>query len=464
MPARDAVFLHSGDDSAPMQFGIVLVCGGPGLARADDFLDIDRLRAHVASRLDRFPRLRQRLKLPGGLSEPVWTDDPHFDLGYQIRHVALPRPGGEPALKALASSILEQRLDPARPLWEIWAVEGLDGDRFALIGKAHHSLLDGVAGLATLGGLLLDATPRDEVAPTRDWEPEPEPSPAGLLALELRERWKAPAGLWSGLRTAASTVARSPRRFAGNFAAVISTVLSPASETPLNGRVGPARRVDWLAVELEAIRRIREALGGTLNDVVMATVAGAARGYLTSRGLSPDGLDFRALIPIDAGGGPSAALGNHISALVARLPVGEPDPARRLAETRRLMAVAREQDQRHAFEVTHWLAEQTHSRLAGTLIQATMRLRMHNLMITNLPGPQLPLYVLEAPLLEVYPAAQLYPRQGLSVAVLSYHERLAWGFAANPELIEDYNGFVDHVRLAFRDLLKAAEAGGPAAA
>ena len=457
LTARDAVFLHIGDENAPMQFGAVLVFGGPGLSADGNAFDIGRLRALIQSRLHRFPRLRQKLLQPGWTSEPVWVDDECFELRYHVRHVALPSPATERSLKELAGSIVSQRLDAARPLWELWAVEGLEGWRFGIVCKVHHCVTDGVAGLATLVGILLGVSPDGRIEPARPWKPRVRPSAGSLFARELRRRVSAPAGFWSGAQTAAATILRSPGKCAGDFAESMSKLLVRASDTPLNGPVGPSRRLDWVPVDLEEVRAVRQAFGGTLTAVLIATVAGAARGYLLGRGVDADSLDFRALVPVNPAGAPASETGNRVSALITRIPVSVTDPRRRLAEARRLMDSQKEKEQVASFEVMAWIAEQTHSVFAAWINRTAMRAPLYNMMVTNIPGPPLPLYLLEAPLLEAYPAAQLYAHQALSVAVLSYHGRLFWGFTADPEMVPDLGDFVDHVLIAFRDLVKAAE-------
>src|SRR3954470_1066102 len=318
----DASFLHLEDGRSHMHVAGVSIFDG-------EAPHYDELVEAIEARLQLVPRYRQKLAfVPFGQGRPRWVDDPHFNIRYHVRLTALPEPGGEDQLKRLAGRVFSQQLDRDKPLWEIWVVEGLEeGERFAILSKTHHALVDGISGVDIMS-VLFDTKP-DPAPPRaqegRRWLPQPAPSGAQLLAEALVERATVPAEIARGVRA----MFRAPRRIARaglhslvGFGALAWAGLSPAPRTPYNTTIGPHRRFTWLRMELADVKAIKNALGGTVNDVMLAIVAGALRRHLRRRGVDTDGMDLKAMVPVsvraeDARG----ALGNQVAAMMAPLPV-----------------------------------------------------------------------------------------------------------------------------------------------
>src|SRR5262245_6769765 len=272
---------------------------GP-LRTEDGGIDFEAIRKAHAAVLHRIPRYRQVLRYVPLENHPVWVDDHDFDLDYHLRHTSLPRPGSESQLKRLSARIMQQHLDRERPLWEAWVVEGLEGDRFALITKVHHCMIDGVSGVDLLQ-ILLSPDPRAQLEPPPAWNPRPNPTPFQLLRHEVMRRARLPFEAVRDVRVFlrdAEDVGRELRVRARAVRETLGETLRSASETPVNRRIGPHRRVDWFITEISEIKKIRETLGGSLNDVVLTTATGGFRRFLRDRGVDVDQLDFRVLAPV----------------------------------------------------------------------------------------------------------------------------------------------------------------------
>jgi WS/DGAT/MGAT family acyltransferase len=459
LSAQDKTFLDLESPSHPQHIAAITLFDAAGLRRADGGVDIDRIREHVASRLHRLPRYRQRLAWIPLEGHPVWVDDPHFQIAYHVRHAALPRPGDERQLKRLAGRVLSQPLDRARPLWELWVVEGLLDDRFALVQKVHHCMIDGVAGV-DLMAVLLAASPDAPPESAPPWEPRPVPGPLDLATTELARRVGGLLDVASLLPAALrepGRLAERVREGAGALAETLAAGFRSASDTPLNRPLGPHRRFDWAETDLEEIKAVKNRLGGTVNDVVLATVAGALARFLTLRRVPLEGLRIRANVPVslrprDERG----TLGNRIALFMAELPVAERDPVRRLERVRDTMARLKDSKQAVGAEVLAAVSEWTSATLLSLAVRASARGRPYNLVVTNVPGPQLPLYLLGARLAACYPVVNLLPQQALGVALFSYAGRLFWGFTADWELVPDLHEFVRAVADAFAELRDAA--------
>src|ERR1700760_1938174 len=292
----DASFLHQEGDASHMHIGGVLIFEGPAPA-FEDFLN------HVRSRLHLVPRYRQKLATPPmETGRPLWVDDPDFNLEYHLRHTALPAPGTEEQLFLLASRIASQQLDRSKPLWENWLVEGLEGNRFALISKTHHSLVDGVSGV-DLPGVLFDVEP-NPAKPSEDrapWRPQPEPSQAQLVAAGVRGMVNQTVSLAARAVSAATRPATTfnvIRDAAEGIGEIAWAGLNPAPQTPLNVEIGPHRRFAVVRQQLTEYKEVKNALGGTVNDVVLSVVSGALAQWLHSRGVRSEGLEMRALVPV----------------------------------------------------------------------------------------------------------------------------------------------------------------------
>jgi WS/DGAT/MGAT family acyltransferase len=458
LTALDASFLDLESPGVHMHVGSVGIFDAGPLLREDGGIDFDKILALAESALSRVPRFRQKLAHVPLTGHPVWVDDEHFNLLYHLRHTALPLPGDERRLKRLAGRIMSQKLDRAKPMWELWFVEGLEGGRFAVVSKVHHCLIDGISGVDLLASFM----GRDpEYRPERvdpHWLPRPRPGPLRLLAGELTRR----ASLSGRILSGAAQALRRPEgafeqtsRAASGLVETLGKAFSPASETPLNVPIGPHRRFDWTRIELAAVSELRQRFGGTVNDVALACVAGAARDWLATRSVELDGIDFRALVPVSTrGAGERGKLGNRVSTLVARLPVDEPDPRRRLArvieETSRLKASGQARGSEVLEEISDW----TVAGLLTTLSRLAAARRAFNLVVTNVPGPGFPVFLGGARLLASYPLVPLFENQALGVAILGYDGALCWGFNADRDALPDLHDFVLALESEFELLRK----------
>jgi len=460
---QDKAFLDLETPSLHQHIAATTLFEAGPLRRADGGIDIERIRERVAARLHRLPRYRQRLAWIPVEGHPVWVDDAHFQVAYHVRHTALPRPGDERQLKRLSGRILSQPLDRARPLWEFWVVEGLDGgERFAVVQKVHHCMIDGVSGV-DLMALLMSPTPDDEVEAPPPFEPRPVPSSFELVASEIGRR----ASAWLGAMGRAPEALRAPgellQRVREDVEAVAETLgasLRSASDTPLNQPLGPHRRFDWLDMDLAEIKSVRKGLGGTVNDVVLATVAGALRRFLALRRVDTDGLRIRANVPVSLRARDErGTLGNRIALLMAELPVSEPDPVERLARVRETMQRLKDSKQAMGAEVLAAVSEWTSATLLSLAVRMAALGRPYNLVVTNVPGPQIPLYLLGARMQTCYPVVNLQPAQGVGVALFSYAGSLFWGFTADWELVPDLHELVRAVQASFAELERAAGCG-----
>jgi WS/DGAT/MGAT family acyltransferase len=294
--------------------------------------DIRRIRDYVASRLHRVPRYRQRLAYLPLQRHPAWVDDARFNLDYHVRHTSLPKPGGDQNLRDLVGRILSQQLDRDKPLWEMWIIEGLHGDRFAMLLKTHHCMVDGIAG-QTLLSLLLEPSEETEFEPAAPWMPRPEPSALELLFCEGRRLTRAPLTALHALREALREPRQTTSRLTRDATAMLEVLnagLRVVASTPLNRPIGTHRRIDWHSLDMRAVRAVKKRLDGTVNDVVLAVTAGAVRRYLGQRRSRIDELDYRVVIPVNMRSEPErTGRGNRISAWFLSLPIAEPDPIRR---------------------------------------------------------------------------------------------------------------------------------------
>jgi diacylglycerol O-acyltransferase / wax synthase len=458
LSAIDASFLEIEDENAPMHVGVVAIFDAAPLTSAEGGLDIERIRRLVESVL--VPRYRQRIARVPITGDPVWVDDPHFNLHYHLRHLSLPHPGDERQLKRLAGHVMGLPLDHNKPLWELWVVEGLAERRFAIITKAHHCLMDGVGGAEVMTASL-QAGPDASVKETPRWLPRPSPGPLDLLLGEALRR----AGLsLVALRAVGGAAAHPRRAFASlreglaSVGQALSATFRPASPTPLNVQIGPHRRFDWIRFDLDAVKEVKNRLGGTVNDVVLATAAGALRRFLKARGEDVDHLDFRAMIPVNLRAAGDTSLGNRVSSMAARLPLEEPDPRKRLARTIEISSEIKASRQARGVEMLEEMGEWGLAPLFAQLTRMTTVTRPFNVVVTNVPGPQIQAYLLGAPLLDVYPLVPLYRNQALGIALFSYNGGLFWGFNADWDAVPDLHDLVVAVAADFEHLRKAAQA------
>jgi diacylglycerol O-acyltransferase len=459
LSAVDATLLNLEDANAHMHVGAIAVYDKGPLRSANGALDIERLLSAADSTLHPTPRLRQRLAFVPLLRHPVWVDDDRFNLSYHVRHTALPPPGDERQLKRLAGRIMSQQLDRGKPLWEMWLVEGLAGDRFATIVKAHHCMVDGISGLGTLASMMrVDESRSIDPAPL--WQPRPQPAPRALLRDEVLRR----ASVLGEVLDAGRRALRTPREAlsslrdsAMSLAEVLSAGLRRGSPTPLNVAVGPHRRVDWARVDLTAIKEVRQRLGGTVNDVVLACIAGALRRFLERRGLRPDELVFRSMVPVNTReAGAPAALGNQVTFVVADLPVAERQPQRRLTRVMATMDELKRSRQVAGMDLLERISDRALPMLFREFGRLGYQQRVYNMGITNIPGPPMQLFLQGAPLREIYPIVPIFPQQALSIGLFSYHGVLHWGFTCDWDILPDLHDIVVDVEGEFESLRRAA--------
>lgn len=462
LTALDASFLALEDHRVHMHVGSVgLFELGPLRNEAGE-LDMARIRGAGDAALSHHPRFRQKLAAIPLFGNPVWVDDPHFNLDYHLRHTALPPPGDLRQLKRLTGRIMSQQLDRGKPLWELWFVEGLDGGGFAVITKVHHCMIDGISGVDLLSALLVADAARPAAPPAR-WVPRPAPSPTRLLTDELLRRGTVPIDIARGLGALVIDPRRALESASDAAQALGETLragLSSASATPLNGDIGPHRRFDWLRVDLDAVKAIAHRHATTLNDVVLATVSGAMRHFLRQRGEQVDDLDFRVMVPVNVrASAEHGRLGNRVSFLLAPLPVGERLPERRLERVAETMRGLKRSKQRRGGELLEEISDHTFSSLFSRLAQLGGRSRPYNLVVTNVPGPPFPVYLQGAPMREIYPLVPLFVNQGLGIALFSYDGGLFWGFNADWDAVPDLHDIVLAVEHELHTLGRVA---GPA--
>jgi WS/DGAT/MGAT family acyltransferase len=463
LSALDATFLAIEDANVHMHVGAVQIFDGDGVLAPDGGLDIERIRALSEPALRGNARFRQRIERIPLFDHPVWVDDPTFRAEYHIRHTSLPEPGDLRQLKRLAGRIFSQKLDPGRPLWELWFVEGLEGGRFAVVSKIHHCMIDGVSGADLLAGFLQGAPEGGSGAAPPRWVPRPAPPPGKLLRDEIARRSALPAaaaGAALGAVRSPLRALRGAREAALAVAGSIGSGLGSASETPLNESVGPYRRFDWTRMEIAAVKEARGDSGGTLNDVVLAVVSGAMRTFLQRRGVDVDSLDFRAMLPVNVRGKQEhGKLGNRVSFLMARLPVHERTPAKRLAQVVETTRGLKSSSLVHGTELVEELSDLGMTSLFADFAWLGARTRSYNMVVTNVPGPQFPVYLLGARMREIYPLVPLFSNQGLGIALFSYDGGLHWGFNADWDAVPDLHDLVEGVQQEFEALQKRAGEG-----
>jgi WS/DGAT/MGAT family acyltransferase len=456
LTALDSSFLHL-EDNQPSHMHVASVTIFDGEAPPyEEIVD------SIAARLHLVPRYRQKLAfVPFGQGRPRWVDDPTFNISYHVRATALPPPGGEEQLRALAGRVFSQRLDRDKPLWEIWLVEGLEGDRFALLSKTHHSLVDGVSG-ADLMTMMFDVSPEPVAppAPEEIWQPSPLPSRSQILAEALLERATEPAEIGRTLQAAV----RGPRQFArnaleavGGVTALARGTLRPAPASPYNGAIGPHRRFTWVRVSLADVKAIKNSLGGTVNDVVLATVAGALRRHLHSRGVSTQDLSLRAMVPVSVRSDlEQGALGNRVAAMMAPLPVWSEDPAVRLDVVSDAMRNLKSSGQAVGAEVLTRIGGFAPPTIMAQAARIGSRQRAFNLVVTNVPGPQFPLYLQGHELLDVFPMVPLAMNQRLGLALMSYNGAINFGLIGDYDSMPDLEDVAHHLAASLQELAETA--------
>ncbi|MGZ4204998.1 MAG: WS/DGAT/MGAT family O-acyltransferase [Actinomycetota bacterium] len=449
----DAAFLHIETDRSQMHVGSVTIFEGPAPSYDDYVGAIERV-------LHLVPRYRQKVRfVPLGLGPPVWVDDPHFNIGYHLRHTALPPPGGTQELRNLTGRVMSQLLDRTKPLWEIWFVEGFADGRWATISKVHHCLVDGVAGVDLLAVILTAARDPSVVdKPVPKWQPEPEPSGSALAAYGLSRQ---PAQLARALASGA----RHPARLARN---ALTTVRGLAAYTPLlrlhgsslTAPVGPHRSFTWTARPLADAKKVKDALGGTVNDVVLSVVAHGFREMLLASGDPVEGRSVRSMVPVSMRAPDEhGVFNNRVSAIFVDLPVGIEDPEERFEVVRSQMDHLKGTGQAVAAQALIGLG----NFAPVLLLHLGGRAAMHapaavfETVTTNMPGPQFPLYALGREMVEAYPYVPIAQRVRISTGIWSYNGMLTFGISGDWDAALDLDMLAKGIDAGFTELLAAAE-------
>ena len=461
LSATDASFLHQEGTNSHMHVGGLAIFEGPPPA-------IEEATDQIRGRLHLVPRYRQRLAhtvLDSG--RPVWIDDPNFNISFHVRHTALPSPGDREQLLRLAARIFSQQLDRSKPLWEMWFVEGLGDGRFALISKTHHSLIDGIAGV-DLATALFDVTltPPDLPNSGTPWLPEPEPGQATLVAATLRGAVRAALEVANAAVDAATHPERAVarvREVAEGLGEIVWAGLNPAPASPLNVEIGPHRRYVVVPCELADLKTIKNAFGGTVNDVVLALVTGALRTFLQSRSVRTEGLELRGLVPVSVRSKDQRnEMGNHLAVMRAPLPVYVDNPVQRLEIVHQAMDGIKESKQALGAEVLTGVQNFAPPTILAQASRINFSTRLFNLIVTNVPGPQFPLYVLGRELLEFDPIAFLPNDHALAVAIMSYNGRMNFGLLGDYDALADIEVIAEAIAEELRTLLALAQERGPA--
>jgi len=451
----DASFLHQEGPVSHMHIGGLTLMEGPP-PTMEEFLEQIRKRLHLV------PRYRHKLAhtaLDSG--RPVWVDDPSFNLDYHVRHTALPAPGRWEQLQDLTARIFSQQLDRSKPLWEMWLIEGLQENRFALITKTHHSLIDGIAGV-DLATVLFDLSPDPPPLSHsgRPWEPHSEPGTAQLVAAGLLGAVRTGLALAEGAFDAVAHPERAlarAREAAEGVGEIVWAGLNPAPETPLNVPIGPHRRFVSIASQLEDFKRVKNAFGGTVNDVILAVVAGALRSFLVSRGRRTEGVEMRALVPVSVRAEDEHHRGgNRIVVMRGPLPVYIADPLDRLRFVSQAMAGLKESKQALGAEVISGAQNFAPPTILAQASRLNFSTRLFNLIVTNVPGPQFPLYVLGREMLQAIPVAFLPENHALAIAIMSYNGQLNFGLLGDFDALPDIDLIAENIAAELATLLSLA--------
>jgi diacylglycerol O-acyltransferase / wax synthase len=454
----DTSFLANERGNGHMAIGAVLMCEGEPPSH-DEFL------AHVRGRLHQVPRLRQRLlEPPLRLGTPFWVDDSGFDLHRHVRRETLAPPGGDEELRALVGRQLAPPLDRRKPLWELVLVDGFADERFAIVYKTHHAMADGISAV-DIGMLLFDVDP--EAGPAggeAPWAPGRTPSRRTLLRRSAAGLLAVPSRTAAWLGRAGREPGRMGRRVFDRLAGlweVAWNLARPAPNVPLNRPIGAGRGFAWANFDLAEFKRVKNALGGTVNDVSLAVVAGALRRWLEEREVPLAGLQLKALVPVSVRTEDERGeLGNKLTAMRGPIPVGVADPVERLHAVTAAMDRLKSSKQPHAAEaiwgINDWFREFAPPALLRPTAAINFSTRLFNLLVTNFPGPQVSFYVLGRRLARIYPVGFLAKDHALAVAILSYDGQVGVGLLADPEAIPEVGRIAVHLDAAVEELVAAA--------
>ena len=446
LSTQDNSFLLMESANSHMHVSSTLIYEAGPLRTADGGIDIDRIMQATESYLHLIPRYRQKLHFIPFFDHAVWVDDRHFKLDYHVRHTALPDPGTDEQLQALSSRVMAQQLDRARPLWETWIIEGLSGDRFAVITKIHHCMIDGSSGV-DLAQIMMSPSPDRTLGEVPKFYPKPAPSRGDLVRDEVAYRLKLPVeaarNITEFARQSEDVVEEITKR-AKILGAMFGMGLT-ASDSPLNGPLGPHRNFNWLETPLDDIKAIRRGLQCSVNDVVLTIVTGAIRAYMVGRGVDPAAKDFKISAPVSVRREEEKGqLGNRVSSWILQLPVEEEKPLEQLRKINETTQQLKSSNQALGVQMMMAVAEWTPASLLSLGSQSSSG--PVNSIVTNVPGPQIPLYMQGAKLLSIYPQVPLLQGMGLGFALMSYDGKICWGFNANPDVVPDLPEFVELVQ------------------
>ena len=463
LSALDATFLEVETRESPMGIGAVCIFDAGTMLRSDGSFDVSRLRAHVDRAIASLPRYRQRIVHTPLIGQPVWIDDTNFNLDFHLRYTRLPAPGDNRQLQRLAARLFSQPIDRDHPLWELWCVEGLTHHRFAIIGKVHHCMADGAAGVGLLTALLQSTPTVSTPPPPPPWQPQATPQAVALLRNEIAHRNHQTFGMVRTLARAMTQAVAGPARtplasapapahkrnaagtrpaqaVANGIYDILRAALHRRTRTPLTpDRIGGARRFDIARVSLADVKAIAAQLGGTVNDVVLTLVAGVLREFLAQRGMNPTTIGaLRAMIPVNLRAPGSDQGGNQLAMLLTELPIHEGDPRVRHRLVREATERLKHQsDQIAASAFVTSIADAAATGVLSKIFHAAVRLRSFDVVVTNVRGPSATLFVGDAPMLALYPMVPLYERQAIGVAVFSYAGTLHIGLSAAWDLVPD---------------------------
>ena len=462
LSSTDVAFLEMESPTRHMHVGGLFVFEPPAEQPHFSFAAFLEL---VSSRLHLIPRYRQKVLQPAfGLAGAVWIDDPDFDLSYHVRHAALPGPGSTDQLTEYATRILSRQLDRDRPLWELYVIEGLEHGRVALLGKTHHAMIDGLAGI-DIATVMLDLAPdaSEELPEPQPWTPRPAPSEAVLAARTLQHLARSPAEVAESL----GRLARAPRAAAGKALEVgrgvsrvtRASLLRPAPRSPLNVPPGRHRRLALQRLPLEEVKAVKDAFNTTVNDVILAVIADATGRYLRQRGSRTDGMWLRAMVPVSTRESSEAhALGNRVVAVFVDLPMFEMDPIQRLRVCHESMSDVKSSHAAVGAGFLLGLGEFAPPTIHAMASRVAVNARLFNFLVTNVPGPQLPIYCLGSRLLGAFPFTPLAATHSYSVGVTSMDGWINVGITADYDALPDIDEVPPMVTAALAELVASAAA------
>ncbi|GAB3277744.1 WS/DGAT/MGAT family O-acyltransferase [Parasphingorhabdus pacifica] len=469
LSALDASFLYLEDRTTPMHVGGVGV-----FRRPRSGFDYDNVLSYINRKLSLAPRYRQKvLQVPGKLARPVWVDDQDFDITYHVRRSALPRPGNDDQLHDLAARLMSRTLDPARPLWELYLVEGLSKNRVAVITKTHQAMVDGI-GAIDIGQVILDVSPKVGTDSEDLWMPRPEPGASELVMSAVAEAVQRPPEVVENVRSTVTDVTSTVRKVTGAVGGMIAAVGAAAVPTrsgPLNAPTSTQRRFAVARARLDALRTVRDAHGGTVNDAMLAVLTGALRSWLLSRGeVVASSTIVRAMVPVSVRPEdgqepnddelPSSPVGDGVSAYLVDLPVGEPNPAVRLHHVSHAMRAHAESGRSVAADALvkgAGVAPPTLHAL-GARVANGFSDRLFNVLVTNVPGPQVPLYAVGARMMETFPVVPLAKNQSLSVGITSYDGGVYFGLNGDRDAMSDVDILAAMIEESVEEMIGTVQA------